>query len=168
MALPRRGSAEEDALLKAGLCTALAMSALDALARGLEDVRDRVQPRQRERFVRVRHYSRDILSIMSIMTILPNPSMNYPDVIWVEEPITTPYERGAIKRRTQMFMITGVDGFVEFNVDLNKWSMAQDPNIDYDPNSKIIILPSPHNKTGFLLRAPKVKPVFYDDEGNPI
>jgi hypothetical protein len=46
MALPRRGSAEEEALLKAGLCTALAMSALDALARGIEEVRDNNQSRQ--------------------------------------------------------------------------------------------------------------------------
>jgi hypothetical protein len=48
MALPRPGSAEEEALLKAGLCTALAMSALDALARGLEGVQENTQTRRRE------------------------------------------------------------------------------------------------------------------------
>jgi hypothetical protein len=49
MALPRPGSAEEEALLKAGLCTALAMSALDALSRGLEGIRDRALPRNQSK-----------------------------------------------------------------------------------------------------------------------
>jgi hypothetical protein len=94
--------------------------------------------------------------------------MNLPDAIWVEEPISTPYDKAAIKRRTQTFFITGVDGFVEFNVDLNKWAMAQDPNIDYDPNSKIIILHPPYNISGFPLTDPNVNPVFFDEEGSPI
>jgi hypothetical protein len=121
---------------------------------------------EKPNFVRVRHYSRRIDAIKADMLIKVN--MNMGPFIWVEYPIVTPNNEQAIQRRASRFFIAGgVDGFVEFNVDLNKWSMEQDPNIPYDPTAKIIKLGISYATIGFPLTEPGVSPMFFDAKGDP-
>jgi hypothetical protein len=121
---------------------------------------------EQQNIVRVRHYSRRIDAVRADILIKVNPGMS--PFVWVEYPIMTPNDEQAIKNRARSFFIAGgVDGFVEFNVDLNKWSMEQDPNIPYDPTAKIIRLGIFHAIIGFPLTDPGVNPTFFDAKGNP-
>jgi RHS repeat-associated protein len=121
---------------------------------------------EKPNFVRVRHYSRRIDAIRADMLIKVNTNMG--PFVWVEYPIVTPNDEQAIQRRASRFFIAGgVDGFVEFNVDLNKWSMEQDPNIPYDSTAKIIKLGISYATIGFPLTEPGVSPMFFDAKGNP-
>jgi hypothetical protein len=161
--LPRIGLTP--AQRRAAVLAALVALGCTTLTGDQADVRTREDDPPRKPTVRVRHYSRFIQSIKSNMIVKVNSSILPPGVIWVEYPIITPYDERAIQQRTSSFFITGVRGFVEFNVDLNKWNMTQDPNIPWDPTSKIIVLPPPFNRIGFPLSLPEVAPAFFDATG---
>lgn len=126
-------------------------------------------PTQPPKKVRVRHYSQQIDYVRSIMLIKARDGL----AIWVEYPITTPYEEQAIQKTTSSFMIplNGRGGFVEFYVDLNKWHMEPDPNLPGVKGATIIWLGGPGNMTyigvGFPLGEPDVDPEFFDWQGNP-
>ena len=110
-------------------------------------VQDTIEPTptNEPRFVRVRHYDQQIDLIRSTMIIKSESGL----AIWAEYPITTPYEEQAIQITTESFMrpLNGRGGFVEFNVDLNKWRMEPDPNLPWLSNAKIIWLWSPDDVT---------------------
>jgi RHS repeat-associated protein len=127
------------------------------------------QPDDYDKIIRVRHYSRSIDLIMGSMVIRSADEL----AIWVEYPITTPYEENAIQLTSASFLrpLDGKGGFVEFDVDLNKWRMEQDPNLSHVGNSKIIWLWGPDIGTtylsiGYPLYEPNVNPEFYDWKGN--
>jgi hypothetical protein len=131
------------------------------------------RPTDQDRSVRVRHYSPFIHSIMNDMIIKPTPSLG--PGIWVEYPITTLYEEKAIQATTTAFFrpLDGRGGFVEFNVDLNRWPMEQDSNLPDMTNSKIIWLYGPtigitYVDIGFPLYETDVNPSFYDWQGKRI
>ena len=111
--------------------------------------------------VRVRHYSPAIGQIRIDMRIKPSTQNSF--ALWVEYPITTPYEERAIQKTTESFFrpLSGRGGCVEFNVDLRKWRMDQDPNLPNVSNAKIIYLYSDVIGTdyvgvGFPLTEPNV------------
>jgi hypothetical protein len=120
--------------------------------------------------VRVRHYSWAIDAIRSSMIIRSGDGL----AIWVEYPITTSYDESAIQRTSESFMrpLNGKGGFVEFNVDLNKWTMEPDPNLIWVDNAKMIRLWNEsdisHVGVGFPLDDPSVDPRFFDWQGNHI
>ena len=124
-------------------------------------------PTNTPKIARVRHYDQQIDLIESTMLIKSQEGL----AIWVEHPIITPYEKDAIQETTASFMraLNGHGGFVEFNVDLNKWRMEPDPNLPWVSNAKIIWLGGPGNLpyigVGFPLHEPGVDPVFFDWQG---
>ncbi len=121
-----------------------------------------------DRSVRVRHYSQVIESTMATM-VLKGELM-----VWVEYPITTSYKEEAIQRTSETFFrpLNGRGGFVEFSVDLKKWTIIHDPNLRDVPNASAIrLLPKDGNLfyittlKGFPLYEPKVNPSFYNWKG---
>ena len=96
--------------------------------------------------------------------------------IWVEYPITTGYDKDAKIRETiRSFFIywptNNAGGFVEFNVDLERWTLIQDPNLPQASNAKVIALSKmgyQHMLRGFPLDEPGVNPKFYDWRGSPL
>ena len=123
--------------------------------------------------VRVRHYSPAIGQIRIDMRIKPSTQNSF--ALWVEYPITTPYEERAIQKTTESFFrpLSGRGGCVEFNVDLRKWRMDQDPNLPNVSNAKIIYLYSDVIGTDYVgvgvpLTEPNVNPMFFDWKGHPL
>lgn len=91
--------------------------------------------------------------------------------IWVEYPIVTSYQKDSIRDTVEVFgrNYDRINGFVEFNVDLNKWLMEQDVNLPYVPYAKMInllALSGNFNLNAFPLSEPAVNPIFYDKTGN--
>jgi RHS repeat-associated protein len=129
------------------------------------------QPNDRDKIIRVRHYSKSIAQIKASQEIVSGISGPF---IFVEHPIITPRDIDSIQQTTQSFFrpLDGIGGFVDFNVDLNKWIVGPDPNLSGVTNAKII---NPITVDGsvymrgtsmyFPLDAPNVKPVFYDWKG---
>jgi RHS repeat-associated protein len=122
-----------------------------------------------DRFVRVRHYSQNIMGIMASMAIKVGPSGPY---TWVEYPITTSYDEDDIQNTTKEFMrpLNGRGGFVEFSVDLNRWTILPDNNLPYVSNAKMIPLYTHDGVVyvdkGFPLSEPGTNPRFFDWQGN--
>ncbi len=124
-----------------------------------------------ENIIRVRHYSQE--AIREIKNTMAIKSGRAGPWIWIEYPVTTSYEEEDIKNVTRSFFrpidpIKG--GFVEFNVDLKKWQVDQDPNLPGVRNAKRISLVTLqgeiHYPTGYSLSQPKVNPEFFDSQGN--
>jgi RHS repeat-associated protein len=121
-------------------------------------------------FVRARHYDQQINLIHATMLIKSADGL----AVWVEYPVITPYNEGAIQATTLSFMrpLNGRGGFVEFNVDVNKWRMEPDPNLPWLRNAKIIWLGNADDLkyigVGFPLSDPGVAPLFFDWKGHPI
>lgn len=121
--------------------------------------------------IRVRHYSQAIGQIKTAQEI--RSGMSGP-LVFIEHPITTSRDAASIQQTTQSFFrpLNGTGGFVEFNVDLNKWVVAQDPNLPWVPNAKVIH-PITHQGTIYMkgatmyfpLNEPIVMPTFYNWKG---
>jgi RHS repeat-associated protein len=127
------------------------------------------RPDDDKNIVRVRHYSQFAIDrIQSEMLIRPGRSG---PAIWVEYPIITSYDPQDIRKTTELFVrpLSDDGGFVEFNVDLDKWNLQQDPNLPYTTNAKMIWLLTKQGELhleGFPLSEPEVDPEFFDREGN--
>ena len=125
-----------------------------------------------DKVVRVRHYSDAIQAIRNTMIL--KSQMRFTFNVWVEYPITTGYEEEEIRETVKSFFIypiEGVGGFVEFNVDLNKWILKQDPNLPLVYNAKAISLidmGAEYMLNGFPLNQLGVDPKFFDWRGNPL
>ena len=107
---------------------------------------------------------------MNDMVIKPGRSG---PAVWVEFPITTSYDKTDIETVTKSFFrpLNDKGGFVEFNVDLDKWELQQDPNLPDVRNAKMIWLITKQGEIhidGFPLSEPGVEPEFFDYEGNKI
>jgi hypothetical protein len=160
---------------RAALLAALAALGCTLLTGDQADVRTRTDEgdSNRKPTVRVRHYSQAIASIRTDMRVRFGYSS--PFAIWAEFPIITPYEEKAIQATTASFFrpLNGRAGFVEFNVDLNKWPMEQDPNLPHVLNAKMISLFSQslgltYIGLGFPLTDPGVTPIFFDWKGDSL
>lgn len=94
--------------------------------------------------------------------------------VWVEYPILAGYDAASIQQAVHKFRIgfwSTAGGFVEFNVDLDKWRVIQDPNLPHISNAKMIALAQmgiEYAQTGFPLDEPEVEPKFYNWQGNPL
>jgi hypothetical protein len=171
--LPRIGLTP--AQRRAAVLAALVALGCTTLTGDQADVRTRTDEgdSNRKPTVRVRHYSQAIASIRTDMRVRPGYSS--PFAIWAEFPIITPYEEKAIQATTTSFFrpLNGRGGFVEFNVDLSKWPMEQDPNLPHVLNAKMISLFSQslgltYIGLGFPLTDPGVTPIFFDWKGDPL
>jgi RHS repeat-associated protein len=122
-----------------------------------------VTPTKEPKSVRVRHYSNSINSIKSQMLI----RSTYGFSIWVEYPIFTSYEESEIRETVEIFGrdYSQITGFVEFDVDLEKWTMVPDPNLKGIENAKMILT---YVGNAFPLNEPGVNPMFFDKIGNPL
>jgi hypothetical protein len=139
---------------------------------GIDFTPPRPTPDDNDKIIRVRHYSQSIDQIKASQEIVSGLSG---PLIFVEYPITTPRDIDSIQQTTRSFYgpLNGVGGFVDFNVDLNKWIVSPDPNLTWVTNAKVI---NPITVDGslymrgtsmyFPLDAPNVMPVFYDWKGD--
>ena len=126
-----------------------------------------VQPSQDPKsIVRVRHYSPAISQIKTDMRIKPSTQNFF--ALWVEYPITTPYEEKAIQKTTESFFrpLSGRGGFVEFNVDLRKWPRCQDPRFPDLRKAKIInwysdVIGTTYKVVVFALTEPYIHRMFF-------
>lgn len=114
-------------------------------------------------FVRVRHYSQVIDAIKSSMVLQDKNEFG----IWVEYPITTSYKTLDIQKTSIAFYrpLNGKGGFVEFNVDRNRWDIIDDPNLNISNSKLILLLASPFRSVGFRLDAKDVDAQFFDWRG---
>jgi hypothetical protein len=130
---------------------------------------DTIEPRETPQLVRVRHYSNSINSIKSQMLI----RATYGYSIWVEYPVMTPYEEKAIRNTVIKFGRNpdSINGFVEFNVDLRKWKLEDDPNLPPGSNAMMIPLDRLDGDMSYLGKGFPLSdtiPVFYDSTGKPL
>jgi len=119
-----------------------------------------------EQVIRVRHYSQSITEIRSSMVIKSDRI-----AIFAEYPIITPYEEQAIQRTSRSFMrpLDRQGGFVEFNVDLRKWRVEPDPNLQDMVTNAVRIRPKPLTLFNeFPLNELGVNPIFYNWRGRPL
>jgi hypothetical protein len=124
-------------------------------------------PTEEPNFVRVRHYSSSINSIKSQMTI----KSTYGYSIWAEYPISTSYKEADIRNTVIRFGRNPdtINGFVEFDVDLQKWRLEADPNLPPGSNAVMIPLVTLDGNMSYLGNGFPLfdaSPAFYDNKGS--
>jgi hypothetical protein len=83
--------------------------------------------------------------------------------IFIESPIQTGYSEAEIQHKSGYFFrpLNGVGGFVEFNIDPEKWDVVPDPL--FPDEADVILIYD--RETGFPLDAAGVEAQFFDWKG---